>query len=74
MPPTVAPGYDSIALFALQAGDAVAVEPVSDLGGVEANEPTYSQEGHPPLVDKPADVPAGHAKPFGKLVHCHQLR
>jgi hypothetical protein len=69
----VAPGHDSAALFGLEAGDAVAVEPVGDLGGVEADEPTDAQERHPPLVDKPADVPVGHAEPFGQLVHCHQL-
>lgn len=39
-----APGDETTVLFALRAADAVAVEPVGDVGRVEADEPTDPQE------------------------------
>ena len=44
------------------------IEPGSDLGRVESDEPADLQVRHPSFGDEPADVADAHPEPLGELV------
>jgi hypothetical protein len=50
------------------------IEPGSDLGWVEFDEPPDLQARHPSFGDKPADVANAHPEPLGELVDGEELR